>query len=293
MPKFELRLGHFVAAREGPWQRSATNTRLGRWLSTVSSSLAMATVLSSIALASPAAPTQAAPDPATSADDVPQGAPAPAPEPLPLPLPQPLPQARPQRAAPQPGVVNRAPASANVERKQRNVHGLGIAGGMATGSGFAYRRYAGNSSLQATVWAMVLDRGDNAAVWGGLTYAHYLLVWHDDRRMSVLPDTSALRLSVSGSYLFDRTTDNTFSFVNDDPLCTTSLNFPCPGEFKDQKTTTRDHTISLGVGIGFEFGAILRPGLSVALDLQLTAIMDQESLRQIWPLPTLAVIYSW
>ncbi len=259
----------------------------------IATALSVASALSSLGHAAPQAASQVAPDPAATATEAPEGRPSPDPLPLPLPQPQPQPLARRELGPPEPSPSGRGPAAGSLRGTQRNVHGLGVAGGAATGAGFAYRRYVGKGSVQGAVWAMVLDRGEDASVFGGLTYAHYLLVWHDDRRMSILPDTSALRLSVSGSYLFQRSTKTSTEFVQEDPLCVPSRNFPCKGLSSVAKRSSLDHTISLGVGIGFEFGAIMRPGLSVALDLQLTAMIDQAGLQRLWPLPTLAVMYSW
>jgi hypothetical protein len=199
--------------------------------------------------------------------------------------------APPQPAQAAPG---RAPIQGgSIVREQNNLHALGISGGFAPGSGFAYRRYFDNTMLQGVLFAMITNRGKDATVWGGLSAAQYLLVWHEDRRASVLPDTSALRLVGGVSYLYDRASDTFIDDVKVNPNCVDTRSQDCarpPQEVSEVSTT---HWFSAGLGIGFEFGAIMTPGFSVSLDLALTAMFDQNGLQQIWPLPAIALMYSW
>jgi hypothetical protein len=202
------------------------------------------------------------------------------PEPMaePAPMPMPAPVARPVR----PPMVPYADAGQSVE-EQTNRNGVGFALGMHSGFGFAYRRYMGNTMLQGALFAMVTNRGDDATVWGGLSVAQYLLAWH----------ASALRLVGGASYLYDRTTSTEFLDVPNDPTCVNTNTQSCPSTSKDVQVFTKTKFVSAGVGIGFEFGAIMRPGFSLSLDLVLTAMFSQDGLEQIWPLPALTMIYSW
>lgn len=263
--------------------------------------VAVAAALLALVVGLPSAQAQTGPEPGPtgpqqggSDEPAPLEPPAPMaqPAPAPLPAPAPAPMAQPQPAPSTRPAANDQRPGYQV-KEQNNRHALGVTGGLSTGSGFAYRRYVGNTMLQGSLWAMILDRGDNTTVWGGFTAARYLLVWNEDRRASVLPDTSALRLVGSASYLYNRSTTEQFDVVSTDPTCRTTRSFDCPSTTKVTDKVERLHTISMGAGIGFEFGAIMRPGFSVSLDLQLTAIFDQKGLSQIWPLPSIALMYSW
>jgi hypothetical protein len=109
----------------------------------------------------------------------------------------------------------------------------------------------------------------------------------------VLPDTSALRLVLGASYLYNRDTSTFDDFVKNDPNCVDGRSQQCARSFQPTTTVDKLTWTSLGAGIGFEFGAIMTPGFSAALDLTLTAIFDRNGLFAIWPLPQLALMYSW
>jgi len=159
---------------------------------------------------------------------------------------------------------------------------------MSPGFGFAYRNYFGNTMVQASLFAAILDRGDNATVWAGVQVARYLLVWEQTRRTSILPRTSALRLVGGGSYLYNASTDVDFQAK---PGCVPVSGVNCP--MVSTESVDKTQIASLGAGIGFEFGAIMRPGISFTIDLQLTAFFDEGSFIQLWPLPSVAIMYSW
>ncbi len=174
-------------------------------------------------------------------------------------------------------------------------HGLGISAGMAPGSGFAYRHYLNPStSVRLAGLLMITDGGDTANHWIGLSGARYLKTWHRRRARGLLPDTSALRLLVGGSYLYQRTPK--ISRVPVDPECKpTKAGGSCVMKKVSVAQTTQ--TIATGAGLGFEFGGIDRPGFSLSLDVMLTALMDDSAgklkLKQLWPLPSAALMWNW
>jgi hypothetical protein len=176
---------------------------------------------------------------------------------------------------------------------QQNHHGLGVTGGLAPGSGFSYRRFFGRTSVQATVFAMVTNRGDDATVFGGLSATRYLLVWHEFNRPGILPDTSALRLTGGAGYLYRKSTRVKTTSKPIDPTCKDKLNNPCDVEVSMSTVSNNTWDIFVGSGIGFEFGAVMRPGFSLSLDVQLTAMFDSKGLYEILPMPALGLMYNW
>ena len=197
--------------------------------------------------------------------------------PPPAPLPQPAaakPAAEP--AAPlAPSTKPAAPAA-----QQNNVHGIGVAGSFTTGSGLTYRRYFGNTSVQATVLAIITDRGDDAVAFVGASAVQYLLVWHSPGSRGLLPSTTALRVVGGAHYYLKRWIEDTGTF---------SAN----GIFTPKLERKSDSSVNLGVGLGFEFGGIVRSGFSLSTDLVLTAAIDEQGLDYILPLPQAALVYSW
>ena len=244
-----------------------------------------------LVLASPAAVdqpgSQPAPQPAAQPEPQPAAQPEPPAEPAPMATPLAAPSAAPGTMAQPPAVAPSTQDGRRI-RQQNNRHGLGLSLGMSPGFGFAYRNYFGNTVVQASLFAAVLDRGDNATVWVGVQIARYLLVWQQARRTSLLPRTSALRLVGGGSYLYNRSKD---TILADAPGCVPVSGVNCPTVETDR--VNKLQMASLGAGIGFEFGAIMRPGVSFAIDLQLTALFDAGSFIQLWPLPSVALMYSW
>ena len=174
-------------------------------------------------------------------------------------------------------------------------HGLGLSAGMAPGSGFAYRHYLDPvTSLRLAGLLMITDGGDTANHWIGLSGARYLKTWHRRRARGLLPDTSALRVIVGGSYLYQRTPKVTQVPV--DPNCKqTKAGGSCV--MKEVRVGQTTQTIATGAGLGFEFGGIDRPGFSLSLDVMLTALIDDQTgklkLRQLWPLPSAALMWNW
>ncbi len=197
-------------------------------------------------------------------------------------------------------VVAMAPWSAHAQQPnlirgheqqvQRNSHALGLCGGYPGASGFAYRRYIGDTFIQGNLLPLVADRGDFLAVMIGVTVGHYLAVWERPRSLSLMPSTTALRVVANASTFFSR--DATFSEVADAATCV-GVDCGGTGSSTTSTTTTTDITSGLGAGIGFEFGAITRHGFSFSLDLMLTATWDNDGFAWLVPIPYGAVMYSW
>ncbi|MCO4761015.1 MAG: hypothetical protein KC502_05890 [Myxococcales bacterium] len=255
--------------------------------------MAVVLCLPSVVLAQPTPQPMPMPAPQPSAQPAPQPATQPPAQPAAQPATQPAAQPAAQPAKQPALAVAPTTQMGRQIRKQNNKHGLGVSLGMSSGSGVAYRHYMGNTMLQASVFATVTDRGDSAVLWFGAQFARYLLVWHERRRTSVLPSTSALRLVGGASYLYASSKEVQRQNVKLDPNCQGVVGQNCPSEFKDVTTKDQTHRASVGAGIGFEFGAIMRPGFSVALDLQLTALFDGGKFDELWPLPSAALMYSW
>lgn len=171
---------------------------------------------------------------------------------------------------------------------QNNSHGIGVAGDFQGGlMGFAYRHYMGNHALQVDFLPLYADRGDYLAMYFGVQYVNYALVWSGARRGAILPTTTALRLTVAGSVHAER--DQTAPAVSvADGNCQTAA---CQDIVNSRaKVVTR---YSAAGGFGFEFGAIQRPGFSVAADLMMTVLWDKLGFDGAYPLPYVSLMYSW
>lgn len=119
------------------------------------------------------------------------------------------------------------------------------------------------------------------------------MVWHEFNRPGLLPDTSALRLTGGTSYLYRKSTDQQEVQKAIDPTCRDKRNNKCAVEVSTSTVSTNSWDLYLGAGIGFEFGAVMRPGFSLSLDVQLTAMFDKAGLNELLPVPALALMYNW
>ena len=176
-------------------------------------------------------------------------------------------------------------------------HGLGLSAGMAPGSGFSYRHYLDPmTALRVTGMLITTDGGDKANHWIGLSGVRYLKIWHRRRAQGLLPDTSALRLVAGGSYLYQRH-PKVSEVPNDLPNCEDKPTPKNECQTKKVQVNQITNTIATGAGIGFEFGGVDRPGFSLSLDVMLTAQMDDSGgklkLRQLWPIPSAALMWNW
>lgn len=170
---------------------------------------------------------------------------------------------------------------------QQNSQALGISAGYPGASGFAYRKYFGNSFVQMNLLPLVANRGSFLAIMMGANVGHYLVVWQRQNSMSLMPTTTALRAVAGVSTYFSR----------DEEILTDEA---VPGTVGSTTTTTSstdtaklNNTTGLSAGVGFEFGAIMRSGFSLSVDLMLTATWDNDGFEQLVPLPFGTVVYSW
>ncbi|MCO4761016.1 MAG: hypothetical protein KC502_05895 [Myxococcales bacterium] len=169
---------------------------------------------------------------------------------------------------------------------QRNSHALGLTGGYGGANGFAYRQYFGNSYVQMNLLPLVADQGDFLAVMVGASFARYLIVWNRPRSVSLMPSTTALRLVGQASTYFKRDKSPDGSF--EQAPCT---GVSCNSDLKTSATT--ENITSVGAGVGFEFGGLLRNGFSMSLDVLLTSVWDEVGFDMLVPLPYASVMYSW
>lgn len=175
------------------------------------------------------------------------------------------------------------------QQVQRNSHALGLVGGYPGASGFAYRKYLGDTFIQGNLLPLVADRGDFLAIMVGVTVGHYLIVWQRQASLSLVPSTTALRVVGTASTFFSR--DATFADAVAPAPCV-GTNCATTGSSTTQTPTTTT-TTGVGAGIGFEFGAIMRHGFSFSLDLMLTSTWDDDGFKWLVPIPYGSVMYSW
>jgi hypothetical protein len=175
----------------------------------------------------------------------------------------------------------------HVEQLQANSNALGLTIGYPGMTGFAYRRYIGDTFVQANLLPLVADQGNFLAIMLGLTVGHYLVMWEQPSTVSLLPSTSALRVVGGVSTFFSR--DASFGDAIAAPACTGPNCTTTPTQTK----ASIENTTGLGAGIGFEFGAIRKHGFSFSLDLMLTATWDDVGFNWLVPLPYGAIMYSW
>lgn len=171
---------------------------------------------------------------------------------------------------------------------QKNDHGVGVAvdpkGGLM---GFAYRHYFGNTALQIDALPLYADRGDYLAMFFGMQVINYALVWSGSGRGSVLPATTALRLTGGLSLRAER--DQAVSTIEVDTAnCRTQA---CKDIVNAKPKVT--YMASGAAGFGFEFGAIQRSGFSFAADLMMTVLWDDIGFYGAYPLPYATLMYSW
>lgn len=249
----------------------------------------------SVAGAQPVGPAPERPTSATATD--PAAVPPYQPPPMavaPLPVREPPAAHAPQLPA---GALSVGGAAApEPTRGQNNVHGLGFSASYSSGSGFTYRRYFGDTAVQFAGLAVIQNRGDDAWILAGIGATQYLLVWHQPNSRGLLPAVTALRLTGGTSVFHDAT--STQNFVPVKEACADPFDLvACPVDAVP--TTTKQTMANLGVGIGFEFGGVMRSGFSLSLDLLLTAAFkltatdSRRGLAFIYPLPQMALIYNW
>ena len=174
-------------------------------------------------------------------------------------------------------------AEIRAEPLDENVHGIGLSLSFSTGAGFSYRRLWGPASVQLSTFAVITDRGNSTLLAVGGLYAYRVHTWHGAAR-SMLPATSALRVLGGLNYFLNRDVRNTT--VPQGNGCNERNG--CPAI-----VTTNSYFFNGGAGIGFEFGAINRPGVAMTLDVVLTGSIRNGDFYFFLPLPQLAVLYNW
>ncbi len=172
------------------------------------------------------------------------------------------------------------------ETLSQNHHGLGMSFGVGGLNGIAYRHYFGNMAVQADIFPLIADSGNYVAVFGGLTFIDYLLMWNKAARSTLFPATSALRFVGSTGVWVSRNQSNNIAVPNvncNTPECLAIVNRSAP----------TDYFAHVGLGVGVEIGAIARPGFSAAFDVQMTVMWDQIGFYGAYPLPSATLMYSW
>ena len=168
------------------------------------------------------------------------------------------------------------------------MHGIGLTLSFSTGAGVAYRRQWGATALQLSGFAVVTERGNTTLLTGGALLTQRLHVWHGQLR-SVLPATTALRVVGGLNYFLSRDV-STSQVGNGDSL--NGVGCSAPGGCT-AKVTSNISYFNGGAGLGFEFGAINRPGVSMTLDVVVTVVFKNGDFSLLVPLPQLAVLYNW
>ena len=185
-------------------------------------------------------------------------------------------------AAPGDGVIK-----GHEQTLQRNRHGLGFTAGVDGTLGFAYRNYLGNTAIQVNALPLFADYGDYLSVRLGAQVINYMLVWSRGQGMAVVPGATALR--VVGAYGLYVSRDQAANVDVAPENCNTPQCQKIVAPGKGAVETWH----SLAAGFGFEFGAVMRPGFSVALDLLMTLRWDRDGFYGAYPLPSGSLTYSW
>lgn len=188
-------------------------------------------------------------------------------------------------AAPKEAAAQAKPLIGHSEDVQKNSHGLGFAldpnGGLL---GFAYRKYFGNTALQLDLLPLLQDHGQSKSIYAGLQVINYAVVWPGGRGAG-MPTTTALRLTAGTAFNINSTNEQVSV---PDPNCQSTV---CKQITQEQSPSTWKY--KLAGGFGFEFGAVQRSGFSVAVDLMMTVLWDQEGFYGAYPLPYLTLMYSF
>ncbi len=168
----------------------------------------------------------------------------------------------------------------------QNHNGLGVSFGVGGLNGLAYRRNFGNLALQLDVLPLIASSGNYLAVFGGLTFIDYLVMWNKASRSTFFSSTTALRLVGSTGVWLSRDQ----SSVAKVPAA--NANTP-QAQAINNASAPIDYFAHVGIGVGLEMGAIARPGFSAALDVQMTVMWDQIGFYGAYPLPSASLMYNW
>ncbi len=168
-------------------------------------------------------------------------------------------------------------------------YGIGVSGGVAGHTGFAFRYYLGEGYLQASGVALMLDEGNFIATSAGLDYGHYLVV---SRRGTHLLSgyTVALRgvVGVSGlAYRGQPPEDDSDGFIDARDVAAGA----------SQSSTTSNpvwsRLQSVSAGIGVDLGRVRSAGMTFAVDVRMSLLYDEKGFYALIYLPYGALIYNW
>jgi len=182
-----------------------------------------------------------------------------------------------------------APAAGSAEEATAtNRHGLGVSGGVAGHSGFAYRRFIGPGVVQVNAIALMVDSGAFFAADLGVDYAWHLHIWHT-RRRTWLPKSMAVRAVAGISGLVFK--DEGQSFSNGDFEAAPRR----PGDpvKTPQQVDPWSYMMSASAGFGVEMGSVVGPGFSLVIDIRPTYIVDEDGFWGFVTLPYGSAVYNW
>ncbi len=190
------------------------------------------------------------------------------------------------------GLTARTASAADVVAKgyeetiSQNHNGLGLSFGVGGLNGIAYRHYFDNFAVQLDVLPLIADSGNYLAVFGGLTFIDYLVLWNKAARSTFFPSQVALRAIGSTGVWLSRSQSTTAQ------VPAANANTPQAQAINNYSAPV-DYFAHVGLGIGLEFGAIAQPGFSAAVDVQMTVMWDQVGFYGAYPLPSASLMYCW
>jgi hypothetical protein len=159
-------------------------------------------------------------------------------------------------------------------------YGIGVSGGVAGHTGFAFRYYLGEGYLQASGVALMLDQGNFIATSAGLDYGHYLAMTR--------PRINLLRgLTVGLAYRGQPPEDDSDGLIDARDVAVGA----------SQSSTTNNpvwsRLLSVSAGIGVDLGKVRSPGMTVAVDVRMSLLYDEKGFFALIYLPYGALIYNW
>ncbi len=170
---------------------------------------------------------------------------------------------------------------------QKNSNGIGFAAAVYPQFGFTYRRYFGNAALQFNILPLLYNGGDYLSLHLGVQFIDYMLVWTRPRPGGVIGPATALRLVAATGLSMSR--DQKTNITVPDENCNTKQ---CQDLIQGNHGRI-EYLTSGALGFGFEFGSIMRPGFSLAVDLMMTVLWDNEGFYAAYPLPSGTLMYNW
>lgn len=171
------------------------------------------------------------------------------------------------------------------ETISQNHNGVGVSFGVGGLNGIAYRHYFGNFAIQADILPLVADSGNYVAVFGGMTFIDYLVMWNRASRNTIFPSTTALRFVGSTGVWLSRQSSS---------VAVPAANANTPeAQAINARSAPVDYFAHVGLGLGVEMGAIAQPGLAAAIDVQMTVMWDQDGFYGAYPLPSASLMYNW